>query len=204
MFIYDGDWHRYKPQNEKGWEEYWIGFNGNYIEDYIIEDLFPQKQTYVKKIGYQSELIMLFNQLIELTKKDNPYFKKVLLGCLLQIIAYFTIPTHEKNQINRRSQIVENTMDYIRQNLAIDINFQFLAQSNNLSYSRFRSLFKNETGTSLNQFLINERVVCAKRLLINTGIDIKEIAYKSGFQSPYYFSKIFKQKTGYSPSSYRR
>ena len=42
MFIFDSEWHRYKPQIEKGWEEYWMGFSGNYIENYIIMDLFPQ------------------------------------------------------------------------------------------------------------------------------------------------------------------
>ncbi|MEM6844947.1 MAG: AraC family transcriptional regulator [Bacteroidota bacterium] len=203
MLIYHGEWHRYKPSQATGWEEYWVGFSGNYLEKYITEELFPNKHSYVKKVGYQSEIILLFNQLIELSKKEGALFKRVLLGCLLQIIAYFTAPSEEKIHTHRDSFLVEKTVEYIYQNLANNIDFQQLAQSFNLSYSRYRSVFKQATGLAPQQFLINERIECAKRLLRNTEMDIKEIAYKSGFQSAPYFSRIFQQKTGNSPSTER-
>lgn len=203
LLIYSDDWHRYKPEDTTGWEEYWVGFKGSYIEQYVLADLFPQKESYLKKVGYQPEVVMLFNQLTELFKKETPILKKVAFGYLLQIIAYFTMPTEEKTHTHRDSFLVTESMAYIRQHLSDNIDFQHLAQSFNMSYSRYRSIFKNNTGLAPHQFLINERIECARRLLANTEMSIKEIAYKSGFPSPPYFSRIFQQKTGVTPSRER-
>lgn len=203
ILTFRNDWHRYKPRKSTGWEEYWVGFKGDYIEKYILKDLFPRGISYVKKIGYQSEVILLFNQVIELSKKNSSIFKKVLLGSLLQLIAHFTVQLEEKVITNRESFLVEKTTAYIRKNLSENVDFQYLAESFNLSYSRYRTIFKNLTGLAPNQFLINERIECAKRLLKNTEMNVSQIAYKSGFQSPAYFTRIFQQKTGFTPSAER-
>lgn len=203
IITYKNEWHRYKPKDNTGWEEYWVGFKGSYIEKYITENLFPQKTSHVKKVGYQTEIFMLFNQLIEFSKKNPPIYHKLQLGCLIQIIAYFTNDIEEKSHTNRNSYLVEKTIAYIRQNLSNDIDFTELAQSFNLSYSRYRFIFKNMTGLAPNQFLINERLQCAMRMLKNTEMNINEIAYKSGFQSPQYFSRLFHKKTGGKPSNER-
>src|SRR5687768_933515 len=50
LFIYENDWHRYKPTASTGWEEYWIGFDGSYFRDHILKDVFPQKRSYIKHI----------------------------------------------------------------------------------------------------------------------------------------------------------
>ena len=146
---------------------------------------------------------MLFNQLIELSQKNSPIFRRVLPGCLLQLIAYFTTTAEEKITTNRSSFIVEKTLAYIRKNISNNIDFEDLAESFNLSYSRYRSIFKELTGLAPNQFLINERIECAKRLLKNTDLPVSQIAYTSGFQSPQYFTRIFLQKTGHTPTRER-
>ncbi|MFC2175824.1 helix-turn-helix domain-containing protein [Bacteroidota bacterium] len=85
-----------------------------------------------------------------------------------------------------------------------EIDFKKLAEANNLSYSRFRTIFKSKMGVSLQQYLIGERLENAKRLMINTDLSLTEISDKTGFNSLFYFSKVFKSKMGYPPSKIRR
>lgn len=203
LLIYNREWHRYRPAEETGWEEYWVGFDSSHLRTHIVPELFPDKESHLKKIGYQEDVLIVFNHLLELAAKKSDLFHKMLLGCLLQLLAHFSNPQKKKIQTNRNSYIVEKTIHMIRQNVTNDIDFRELAALFNISYSQFRKIFKESTDYSPHQYLINERIECAKRLLVNTELPIKEVAQKSGFNSLHYFSRIFKQKTGNSPSSKR-
>jgi len=72
-----------------------------------------------------------------------------------------------------------------------------------MSYSKFRQAFKKSTGLSPNQYYLNIRLNKAKELLTSTSLNINEIAYHTGFESIFYFSKLFKKKNGVSPKDYR-
>ncbi len=80
---------------------------------------------------------------------------------------------------------------------------KFLADGVCLSPSYLSDLLKKETGMNaqdhIHYFLIEE----AKNKLINTDNSVGEIAYFLGFEYPQYFSRLFKQKTGKTPSEYR-
>ena len=54
------------------------------------------------------------------------------------------------------------------------------------------------------QILIQKQIDHSLALLRNTNKSVKEIAYEMNFKDPYYFSRIFKNKTGISPSQYRQ
>ncbi len=69
----------------------------------------------------------------------------------------------------------------------------------NLSYSCFRRIFKEYTGFAPAQYLQEIRIQHAKELLTNTNLNVKEIAFESGFENPEYFFTAFRNKTGYTP-----
>lgn len=203
MVLYPGEWHCYKPSKHTGWEEYWIGIRGEVLSNRILKDLFPKNTSYVKQMGYQDELIFLFNQSLKLVKINSLGFRKILSGIVIQLVAY--VISYENEQLgNREEQLCEQVIDFIRQNLNTEVDFKKLASNHHLSYNRFRTVFKNNTGVSLQQYLIQERLEHAKRLMVNTDLSLKEISAKTGFNSLFYFSKIFKNKMGYSPGQIRR
>jgi AraC-like DNA-binding protein len=203
ILIYKNEWHRYKPQKNTGWETYWLGFAGSYIEKNVCGKLFTKPESVLKSVGNRTDVIALFDQLIELSTRESPLFKAVSLGFLLQLVACAADRGEVRAPIERNSILAENTITYIRQHLFADIDFHEFAASLHLSYSRFRSIFKSVTGIAPHQFLINERIACAKRLLKNPGNNLKTIGYKAGFRSPSYFSKAFRRKTGNSPTMER-
>ena len=73
----------------------------------------------------------------------------------------------------------------------------------NLSASYACTVFKNETGQTLNQFLTEYRLDKAKELLADPRNNISEVASRVGYNDSNYFGKAFKKQTGLSPSEYR-
>lgn len=202
MVLAPGDWHRYRPIESTGWEEYWIGFRGEFLSNRILRELLPMGKSYLKHLGFQDELIFLFNKSFELAKKNSPGYRKILAGIAMQMAAY-VISCEKEVPDSREEQLSKQIIDFIRKHSIEEIDFKRLAGEHHLSYNRFRSIFKNETGDSLQQYLINERLENAKRLMINTNLSLKEISEQTGFDSSFYFSKVFKNKMGYPPRELR-
>ncbi|MCT4643670.1 MAG: helix-turn-helix transcriptional regulator, partial [Carboxylicivirga sp.] len=73
----------------------------------------------------------------------------------------------------------------------------------NISYSLFRTEFKKYTGVSPGQYLLQLKIQMAKNLLSNSQLSVKEVSFKSGFESPYYFSRVFKKHTGHTPTEFK-
>lgn len=72
-----------------------------------------------------------------------------------------------------------------------------------VSHHHLIRIFKKATGQSPVNYLIDLRLKEARRFLSGTGFSIREIAHLLGFGDPYYFSRLFKKKTGHSPKAFR-
>ena len=72
-----------------------------------------------------------------------------------------------------------------------------------LSRRRFNELFKNSFGMTPNTYLVNLRLDYAKKLLKANYFSISTIAEMCGFSDIYYFSKVFKNKIGVTPTEYK-
>ncbi len=77
------------------------------------------------------------------------------------------------------------------------------AKSLNVSVNYLNEAIKKMTGFSVSYWIAQQILLEAKRLLIYTTIDVKEIAYEIGYPDPAYFSKWFKKQEGISPLSFR-
>lgn len=91
-----------------------------------------------------------------------------------------------------------------RTNIDQDINIEKVATELCVSYAWFRKAFKTYTGIAPHQYLIQLKIEKAKMLLSNRTKSIKEIAFSLNFESAFYFSKLFKDKTGVSPNEFRK
>jgi AraC-like DNA-binding protein len=70
-------------------------------------------------------------------------------------------------------------------------------------HARLNEVFKNYTGMTPYQYFIQLKIHRAKELLGLGRYSVKEIAFTLGFSDPYYFSRLFKKKTGIAPSEWR-
>ncbi len=99
--------------------------------------------------------------------------------------------------------IVKSVVQYLQMNYAKEINFTQIAAEYNFSASYLTKIFKEHTGISPIKYLIDYRIKTAKSMLKDTNLTIKEIAEKTGFIDPFYFSKCFKNYCGVTPSQYK-
>ena len=72
-----------------------------------------------------------------------------------------------------------------------------------MSYSSFRRFFKQYTGFTPAQYVLELKINKSKELLTNTDSSCQEIAFEMGFNTPSHFNMIFKKKTGMTPHQYR-
>jgi AraC-like DNA-binding protein len=107
----------------------------------------------------------------------------------------------EKNIAKNKSRI-GFAVDYIKKNLHQKLSIDSIAKLAYVSKSNFFKMFKDELGTSPNEFILQERINKAKELLASQN-SIKETAYQTGFSDTNYFTRVFKQLVGVTPKSYQ-
>ena len=98
---------------------------------------------------------------------------------------------------------VAEALGRVRRDLTARHTVASLAAAAGLSPSRFAHLFKEETGQSVVQAILALRLEQARRLLSFTEERISDVGYAVGMDSPYYFSRKFKQLVGTGPRGYR-
>ena len=203
FFLFPNVWHRYKPDLTTGWEEYWVGFNGNYPKAIMNKNFFSPKHPFIN-VGLNESILTLFQRLLENVRDASPGYHQIISGITLEILGVIhKISAYKRQHKDPDIQLIHKAMFLLRESLEEQINIQNLAHSLPMGYSKFRKLFKTVTGLSPHQYHIDLRIDKAKELLHSTQLNINEIAYQVGFDSEFYFSNLFKKKTGTSPNHYR-
>lgn len=83
-------------------------------------------------------------------------------------------------------------------------NVNYCAEQLNLSPNYFGDLIKKETGKSALEVIQFKTISLAKEKIFDSEKTVNEIAYELGFRYPQHFSRVFKQRVGYSPNEYRK
>ena len=104
---------------------------------------------------------------------------------------------------NAERSPVQRAMDYIRRNVDKDLSRAEIAEAIYLNPEYLSRLFKKETGGSLGDYIITEKLRAAQSLLADTNIPVSIVASKVGYSNFSYFSQVFKKHTGVSPGEYR-
>ncbi|OHD55670.1 MAG: hypothetical protein A2096_04100 [Spirochaetes bacterium GWF1_41_5] len=108
---------------------------------------------------------------------------------------------------NNTHQIPDDILtarQHLIENFNKNITIKDLTELTALTRSYLMVKFKRYCGLSPIDFLINERIERAKTYLGLTQQKIKEISLLCGFNSDFYFNKIFKKKTGLTPGEFRK
>lgn len=163
---------------------------------------FPEKPFV--QVGLNENLLALWHKLLETVKTGATGYHQLISGLTLQILAQVnSIAMFEKQNHNPTAKLIAKARFLLQESLEKPVDMEQLVKELPMGYSRFRKAFKEITGQSPNQYHLNLRLGKAKELLINTNLSINEISFKTGFDSVFYFSKLFKKKNDVSPKFYR-
>ena len=109
------------------------------------------------------------------------------------------IPAHD-----RKPDYVQYIMDYVNTSyMHPGLSVESIAALMNLDRSYLSRLFKKKAGQTLQNYILDVRLTEAKRCLMENK-SVKEAALHSGFRDPYVFSKLFLQKTDFTPSEWKK
>ncbi len=110
----------------------------------------------------------------------------------------------KKSQSDRKvDDIILNIKRYISENLANDLSLTRLSEYTTLSNCYLSRIFKESTGINVVDYITEQRMIRAKKLLETTTLNIELVASSCGYITPHYFSMKFKQYFGLTPRSYR-
>lgn len=140
-------------------------------------------------------LIQLHN---EFHYKRNNYIS--ISEALMNVLYQYIMSWQKEDNCN---YYVDKFINILISNLS-NSSFQITDALNQIPFTsdHFRRMFKKEALKTPIKYLEYIRIDYAKQLMKNKTLKIKEISILSGFNDPYYFSRVFKKNTGKSPSAY--
>lgn len=164
----------------------------------------------IKTGRYKSEIFTLFQRLLLERNRQTVHSTLMISLELSQILVLLSQcwlhqtasvpPVQEQREQNR---LVQNALLYFNSNFSSPIKISELAARLQVSQQYLARLFKAETGMSPVQYLNRLRIEKAKEAMRESAVNISEAALAAGFDNLYYFSRLFKQLEGMSPSAYR-
>jgi AraC-like DNA-binding protein len=199
MVVFPGVPHFYKPEYEVGWNEYWVGFKGPYADTLCQQGfLSPKKPLF--EVGLQNSLLSIYTQIFELIQNQQPLFQIRASSLVLTLIAEILALERKAVQYTHTEQLVEKAKFHMEENIYGEINLNGLGEMLGISTSQLNAVFKSYTSMTPYQYFISIKIKKAKELLECGDFAIKEVAFRLGFDDQYYFSRLFKKKTGITPS----
>lgn len=203
ILLFPGEWHSYYPDPETGWDEYWIGFKGLHI-DRRVEKLFFTKAKPLYKIGISATIINLYEDVLRLASNEKTGHQQMVSSILLHILG--SVYYKDKNNSFSDPYMVDKINEaqvLMKEQTENPIVPEEIASQLGLGYSWFRRMFKEYTGVSPNQYLLQQKLLRAKELLTTTQLNVSEIAYQLKFDNTGQFSTFFKKREGLTPSEFR-
>lgn len=132
-------------------------------------------------------------------QREQSFNSTTLLAGMAEIIAYL-----EDNQVKQQDELVYRICSAIPNALHEEQLMDHLAEKLELSKDYMSRKFRERTGIRLNKFITLLKIESAKKLLLSTTIKVYEICELLGFSSVDYFSKLFKEQVGTTPSDFRK
>lgn len=149
----------------------------------------------VYKIQHTDVFIKYFTQLKELMIFENNNAKIMSI--------FYSILHNLYLQTRNVSPVLGEALLYIEQNISNpELNNSMIAAHCNISEVYFRKLFFNRYCSTPHKYILDARIVRAKQLLSEGIFKINSVAQECGFTNQYHFSRIFKQRTGLTPTEY--
>ena len=204
ILLYPDVWHRYSPNESTGWEEYWIGFSGAYARYLLEQECFSPKNPIIR-IGFNNEFLETFSRLIEIVELNKDVYKKITSFLFIHLLGIvYASALLSKQKTSKKEELINEMRSEIHQMWNKTIDFKLLSTRFNVSYVWFRKTFKEVLGTSPNQYHLMLKIRKAEQLIQESNLTLAEVAHQSGFESEFYFSRIFKQKMNYNASEVRK
>ncbi len=207
--------HMLRQTCEKEMSVYWISFvSESYylhhrllaiqsVPDWPLASLPWVKPVFQRFVDYFEEAETDDSRL----PQDPPAGLSIKIeGVLMYLVADLIDSTEADCQRSDHSDLMrlKPAIDFMDQHFLRNPSLAEIAGALNLSPNYFHRFFKRVTGMTAFDYLENRRLDVARKLLFDRRLTVKEVADRSGYHSPAYFSRAFSRRFGLSPAQLRR
>ncbi len=120
------------------------------------------------------------------------------------MMTFFTWAMSDLQKIEVQSRAVVESMDYIRYHLHERITVPMIAEHVHLNPTYLSELFARETGTTISQYITDQRMEAAENMLKYSEYSLGEISEILAYRSQSHFTKVFRERSGMTPGQYRK
>lgn len=196
-------WHRYRPNQETGWREFWVGFDGPGFKSILGGPFFSSRSVF--HIREPMRILMNFEALLATAQENGAALQQTMSAQTALLLSFVYASTRPRSPAAKResSAMVQRARELMINSETRELSLAKMADRIGTSYSSFRRTFREHTGVSPHQYRLHLKLSQARELLLKTELSVKEIAFQSGFDEEQYFCRLFKKATGMTPSIFR-
>ena len=138
--------------------------------------------------------------------RGRSYFMEIIiiLERMYGLIGYGFEPEKEAQASSITNPIIRDVVLHIETYYSNTLSLADISKSVGVSHSTITALMKKELGCTVMEFLMNHRILIAKKQLAFTEIPIKDIAVRSGFKTVQHFTRVFKANMQMTPAAFRK
>ncbi len=196
--VHKGTDHTYFSSADDPWTKIWFNVDGilveRLIEAYGLSDIWLVKSCEVRRI-FEKGLSYARKKPVDVHEKTALTIHRIIQAAAGEL---------------KRREDIRHSPEGLKMKSFIDANFAETKDLETLSTLIGRSpsqtirIFRKEWGRTPYDYVLERRISAAKSMLLGTTFAVKEIASRTGFKDQFYFSNIFKRKTGMAPENYRK
>ena len=195
-FLQQGRSQYYYSDKGRPWKKYFLNFSGK-LATSLTEGYGLESTSYFEGLSIKAELL----DIIELAKHGGEDPTARIIAILNTI--FLKLRAHAR-QDGKGKAIWERMREFLDTKTASRFKIEELCAHVSRSESQTIRIFKRAYGVTPYAYLLEKKLDLAGQLLKDTNLSVREIAERLCFADEYYFSNVFKKKTGVSPSLYRR
>ena len=207
LFTNQGDMHEVRSATELEIGTFCFGMSKLQLVNRAHGVMSTREEGYVRRAGEHQHMVTqlcrsIYHFMACTTPQERLIAQHMFLALLLLALSR---PADERSQhLDGNAALAVRMQQYITLHFAEPITLQTIADALHISLYYAAHIFKQQTGISPVQYIINCRIGEAQNLLISSDFSATQIGAMVGYSNPNHFNVIFKKKVGMPPVQYRK
>jgi AraC-like DNA-binding protein len=191
----------YPPEGTEPWIFFWIAMLGKAAENMITEMV--ERYGYFYNLARESGIVKRLYGYKQL--QDGIHLLTPLSGARLVMDVLTSLGDDKENELVNEPQnnLIISAQEYIFKHISVDISVNEVANFLCVSREHLSRIFKEQTGISPYNYILNQKIRLACNLLSETKLSCKEIGVRVGIENPVSFTRSFKRLVNLSPGEFR-
>lgn len=201
VVIPPGTAHAYGAEPDDPWTVWWLHVTGTDVPAFL-EAMGVPNETQVRNVSDRYRAVALVEEVVRWMERDLTRSSLIAAtGAAWHLLALLSA---DRPTSNRRSTVIEEAQDYLRNHLEERVSVANLASMASMSPSHFAFLFREQVGYPVVKYQTHLRMARGRELLDTSDEPISTVARLVGYDDAFYFSRQFRALHGTTPLKYRR